>query len=91
MIDLNIQIKLILFSFIFGMLFKVFEIKLDKYLHKQKQIFNIMNSFTLILFFSLLYFYNIELIVDGILHPYSIILVILGYYLYKPIATFLKK
>ena len=91
MIDLNIQIKLILFSFFFGMLFKYFEIKLDKFIHKQKPIYNIINSFTLIMFFSLLYFYNIEYIAMGILHPYSILLVILGYLLYKPIATFLKK
>lgn len=91
MIDLNIQIKLILFSFIFGMLFKLFELKLDKYIHQQKQVFNVINSFTLIIFFALLYFYNIEYIAEGILHPYSVILVILGYYLYKPIATFFKK
>ena len=91
MIDLNIQIKLILFSFIFGMLFKIFEIKLDKYIHHPITIYAILNSFTLIMFFTIIYFFNIELIANGILHQYSIILVILGYYLYKPIATFFKK
>ena len=91
MISLNVQIKLIIFSFIFGMLYKFFEIRFDKYIHHQNRLYAILNSFTLIMSFTLLYFYNIEFIVNGIVHPYSIMLVILGYYLYKPIETFLKK
>ena len=91
MIDLNIQIRLILFSFVFGILFKVFELKLDKYIHHKNTFYAIINSLTLIMFFTLIYFWNIEVIADGILHPYSIFLVILGYYLYKPIETFIKK
>ena len=91
MISLNIQIKLILFSFVFGMVFKFFTIKLDKYIHHQNQLYSIVNSFSLIMFFALIYFYNIEYIADGILHPYSLIIVITGYFLYKPIASLLKK
>ena len=91
MISLNVQLKLIIFSFIFGMLYKFFEIRLDKYIHHKIKIYAILNSFTLIMAFTLLYFYNIEIIVNGIVHPYSLLLVILGYYLYKPIETFLKK
>ena len=91
MIDLNIQIKLIIFSFCFGILFKMFEIKLDRFLHHQNKFYSIINSFSFIMIFALLYFFNIEKIANGILHPYSIFLVIVGYYLYKPIATLIKK
>ena len=91
MISLNIQLKLIVFSFVFGMLFKLFVIKLDKYIHHKNQIYSIINSFSLIMFFALIYFYNVEYIANGILHPYSLLLVIVGYYTYKPIATLLKK
>lgn len=91
MINLNIQLKLITFSFVFGMLFKYFVIKLDKYIHHKNQLYGIINSFSLIMFFALLYFYNIEHIANGILHPYSLLLIVLGYYTYKPIATLLKK
>lgn len=91
MINLNIQLKLIIFSLIFGMLFKFFLIKLDKFIHHKNIFFSIINSFSFILFFTLLYFYNIEKIASGILHPYSVILVVVGYYLFKPIETLLKK
>lgn len=91
MINLSTQLKLIVFSFVFGMIFKFFTIKLDKYIHHKNQIYSIMNSFSLIIFFALIYFYNIEHIAEGILHPYSLILVVLGYYLYKPIETLLKR
>ncbi len=91
MIDLNVQIKLIIFSFCFGLLFKFFELKLDKYLHHQNQLYSIINCFTFVMSFALLYFYNIEKLASGIIHPYSLILVVVGYYLYKPIASFIKK
>ena len=91
MISLSVQVKLIIFSFVFGLLYKYFEIKLDKYIHHSNKLYAVINSFSLIMTFTLLYFYNIELIVNGIVHPYSLLLIILGYYLYKPIETFFKK
>ena len=91
MIELDIQFDLILFSFVYGMLFRFFLIKLDKYIHHKNIFLSIINSFSYVLASSLLYFYNIEKITSGILHPYSILLIILGYYLFKPIENILKK
>ena len=91
MIDLKIQFDLIIFSFVYGMLFRFFLLKLDKYIHHKNIFFSIINSFSYILTASLLYFYNIEKIASGILHPYSILMVILGYYLFIPIENILKK
>lgn len=91
MINLDIQFDLIIFSFVFGMLFRFFLLKLDKYIHHKNVFFSIINSFSYILLSSLIYFYNIHKIASGILHPYSILLIVVGYYSFKPIENILKK
>ena len=89
MIDLNIQIDLIVFSILFGIIYHAGIIFLNKYLY-QKWL-NIIGSFGYVLLFTILYFYNIEKIAYGIFHPYSVILIIVGYYLFKPIEKIMKK
>ena len=89
MIDLRIQFNIIVFSVLFGMVYHAGLMIINKYLYQK--IFGILGSLAYILIFAILYFYNIEKIADGILHPYSIILIIVGYYLYKPIEKIMKK
>lgn len=89
MIKLDIQIDLIIFSLLFGMLYHAGIIFFDKYIHSS--FLNLINSLGYVLLSSLLYVYNIDKIASGILHPYSLMLIVIGYYLYKPIEKILKK
>ena len=89
MIKLDIQIDLIVFSFLFGFIYHAGIIFFDKYIHSRY--LGILNSIGYVLLASLLYVYNINKIASGILHPYSLMLIVIGYYLYKPIEKILKK
>ena len=89
MINLDIQVRLIIFSLLFGMLFHSGIIIMEKYILSKT--LGVIYSFGYILLFVILYFYNIEKIASGILHPYSLFLIIVGYYLFKPIEKILKK
>ena len=91
MISLNIQLKLIIFSFIFGFFFslllEIFNIKTEKC----KQVIKIFSSFVLVLMMSIIYFIGIQKIGNAILHLYSILCIVLGFIFYNIIAKYNKK
>ena len=91
MISLNIQLKLIIFSFIFGFFFslllEIFNIKTEKC----KQVIKIFSSFVLVLMMSIIYFIGIQKIGNEILHLYSILCIVLGFIFYNIIAKYNKK
>ena len=82
MIDLTIQFKLIIFSFIFGFLFssllEIFNAKVKRY----PKIVEIIFSTILVSFMTLIYFIGIKKIGNAIFHIYSIISIIIGFILY---------
>lgn len=82
MIDLQIQIKLIIFSFIFGFLFSAvvefFNIKIKKC----KQYVKIISTFFMVLFSTVIYFEGINKIGNAIFHIYSILTIIIGFISY---------
>ena len=78
MIDLTIQFKLIIFSFIFGFMFSfILDIFNDKS-KKCSKTLQVIFSFILILFMSFIYFIGIQKIGNAIFHIYSIISIIIG-------------
>ena len=82
MINLSIQIKLIIFSFIFGFLFSLvldFFYKLIKNINK---VFSILMSFFLILFMTIIYFIGISKIGYIIFHIYSVLIIVIGFFTY---------
>ena len=95
MIDLLLQFKLIVFSFIFGFIFsfilEVFNSKIKKY----SKFIEIFFSFLLIAFMTFIYFVGIKKIGNAIFHIYSIISIIIGFITYdiiiKIIANTYKK
>ena len=95
MIELGIQIKLIVFSFIFGFAFSFILDIFNNLIKKYSKIFEIVFSFILICFMTFIYFIGIEKIGDGIFHIYSIIVIIIGFLTYnmliKIIANISKK
>jgi len=79
--NLETQIKLILFSFSFG-IFLALMIDLNhKYLYSNKKTFKIIFTFIFTLINSLLYFILLQKINNGIIHIYSILCIIVGFFI----------
>lgn len=83
MIDLDIQIKLIVFSFIFGFLFSIILEIFNNLIKKTKITNQIILSFFIVSFMTLLYFLGIQKIANGIFHIYSIICIVIGFFSYN--------
>lgn len=79
MISLSIQIKLIVFSFIFGFMFSIILDFFNKNIKKLPKAVEILLSFLLISFMSFIYFIGIQKIGNAIFHIYSIISIIIGF------------
>lgn len=83
MIDLNIQIKLIIFSFLFGFSFSIILEIFNKNIIHLKYFEQIILSFFIVVFMSFIYFIGIQKIGNGIFHIYSIISIVLGFISYN--------
>jgi len=81
--ELIIQIKSLLFSFVFGIIFSITTSILEKIIYHKKIIFEIINTFLISIFFCLLYFICIKNINNGIIHIYFIMMVLFGVVLDK--------
>lgn len=82
MINLTLQFKLIIFSFIFGFLFSAILEGFNKKIKKYSMFIEILLSFLLIVFMTIVYFVGIQKICNAIFHIYSIISIIIGFVLY---------
>ncbi len=82
MIDLNIQLKLIIFSFIFGFFFSILLEIFNKKIDKCKKSVKLILSFLLIFLSTIVYFEGINKIGNAIFHIYSILTIILGFVSY---------
>ncbi len=78
MINLNVQISIIIFSYIYGLLFYYLLYLCRDYINYKNYIFKIINTITFFLTMTFVYFIGIEIVCDGILHIYSLIIVILA-------------
>ena len=78
---LRIQIYSLLFSFFYG-IFVFFLLELNyKLLYTGKMLYKIIISFLFVMFISLLYFYGLLKINNGIIHIYFLIAMFTGYVL----------
>lgn len=82
MINLNIQIKLIIFSLIFGFMFSIILDVLYMFLSNKNKFMFISLSFIFICFMTIIYFIGIDKIGYVIFHFYSIICIIIGFISY---------
>ena len=78
MIPLNIQINTLLFSFLFGIFFSIFLNINYKFIYNNKKIYRIITSFIFVMINVIIYFIILEKINNGILHIYSIFMIIIG-------------
>lgn len=83
MIEFNTQLDIIIFSYIYGLLFYYLLYLCRDYINHKTLFFRIINTISFFLFFSLVYFIGLEIVCDGILHIYSLFIVIFaGYTMY---------
>lgn len=76
MININYQLSIILFSVIYGLLFYYLVCICKYYLCHKNIIFRFINTITFFLFFSNIYCIGLDIICDGILHIYSLIIIV---------------
>lgn len=78
--NLEIQLKLILFSFVFGA-FLALMIDLNrKFLYSSQIIYKIIFTFFFVIVNAFLYFIILQKINNGIIHIYSIFCIIFGFF-----------
>lgn len=82
MISLNIQLKLIIFSFIFGFMFSALLEWFNKKTLKHPSYIKLFLSIILIGFMTYIYFIGIQNIGNAVFHIYSIFSIIFGFVLY---------
>lgn len=91
MISLNIQIKLLVFSLIYGFLFSIALDVLYPLIRKTSKIYQIILSFIFILLMAVIYFVAIDKIGYVIFHLYSIFAIIIGFISYDIIIYIIAK
>lgn len=79
--SLDLQIKTIIFSFLFGIYLSIILDINYKFLYHDKKSIRFLSTFILIIGNVLLYFLILQKINQGVLHLYGILLIIIGYLL----------
>lgn len=77
--NLIIQIKSLTFSFLYGVFFSIFFRINSKYLYYEKKFIRIIISFLFSIDMSILYFIILKEINFGVIHPYFIGMIVLGF------------
>ena len=91
MINLDIQIKLIIFSFIFGFLFSMLLDIFYYSIKKKNRIYSILVSLSLIIIMTIVYFIGINKIGYIIFHLYSILAIVIGFIIYEALLVMIAK
>ena len=78
--SLKIQIYSVLYSFLFGIYFSYILKLFKKYIYNNNIIIKTVSNLVIVIINSFIYFIGINKINNGILHPYTSITLILGFY-----------
>ena len=78
MINLDIQLSVIIYSYLYGLVFYYLLYLCRYYLNYEVCFFRIINTFTFFIALSIIYFIGLQILCDGILHIYSLFIVILS-------------
>ena len=88
---LEIQIKTLIFSFLFGIYFS-YMIRINyKYIFSLKKIYRILGTILLVTSNVLLYFIILLKINNGLIHIYSLCMIVFGTYIEHMINTLIEK
>jgi len=89
--ELVTQIKSLLFSFCFGIIFSTIVDIFEKIIYHKKLAFQIINTFLISIFFCLMYFIFIKKINYGVIHVYFILMILIGMFFDKRIFKLGKR
>ena len=78
--SLKIQIYSVLYSFLFGIYFSYILKLFKKYIYNNNIIIKTVSNLVIVIINSFIYFIGINKINNGIVHPYTYITLILGFY-----------
>ncbi len=90
MMNLDIQIKTLLFSLLYGFVFNAFVTLLNKYIYNKKVVVQVISTLILTLFSTITYFIILQKLNEAIIHPYFLIMFIVGYGLTNVVKKILK-
>lgn len=90
MMDLSIQIKTLLFSLLFGFVFNIFVTLLNKFIYNKNKIIQIVSTLILTLFSTITYFVILQKLNEAIIHPYFLLMFILGFSFSNVVKKLLK-
>lgn len=77
--ELIVQLKLIIFSFLYGIFF-AFTLNINyKFINSKRKILKVIFTLVFIILNTLIYFAILQKINNGILHYYSFICIVLGF------------
>ncbi len=80
MIPLSIQLKSIAFSFLYGIIFSFLTSMNYKYIYNTKGAIKIIINILFVVNNTIIYFFILKLINDGIIHYYFIIFLVIGFF-----------
>lgn len=89
--NLKVQIIGLIFSFLYGIIFSLLVNINYKYLFSKRLAFKITMTFVFIIDCSLLYFLILKKINEGIIHPYFLLMILIGFYVSFPISKKFRK
>lgn len=78
--SLKIQLLTLIYSFLFGIFFGIMLKLNSKFLYSDKKVEKILTSLLFTIVNVLLYFIVLKKINNAILHPYSILILLLGFF-----------
>ena len=81
--NLNIQIQVIFYTFLFGLYFSFFFNIFYKFLFSKYFFLNLLTNFLFIIGNSILYFFLLYKINDGINHIYLLFIFLISFFLYN--------
>ena len=81
--DLLVQVKSLVFSFCFGIIFSIIVSFFNSKLYNTRVRYQIINAFLISIITCLIYFICIKKINNGIVHIYFILMIIIGFYIEK--------
>ena len=77
--ELSLQIKSLLFSFFFGIIFSIVVNLFSNKLYNTRLRYQIINAFIISIVFCLIYFILIKKINNGVIHIYFIFMILFGF------------
>jgi len=79
MMTLSIQIKTLLFSLCFGFIFGLIVTLTNKLIYNKNSFIQIFTSFVLAIASSIIYFIILQKLNEAIIHPYYLLVFVLGF------------